>query len=235
MSPPNGRALVSEALVTPGIDCDSAQNVVQCQSLPLGVRVPFGGQADPASRDAGRVDAGIHANQLREAARQQSRSHHQHERHRDFDGHERAAEPQRGGAHRRRAAALLERLVRMSAGGEACREEPEQQAGQGRHGRGECKHGDVHVNVAEPGKASWLCGDQRSNSRVCESDTQRAANQRVEKVLYDEKPRDARLGGSQRPSQRDLSPARSRAAHDQIGDVDAGNEQHAEYGPAQHS
>ena len=51
--------------------------------------------------------------ETREAARQQSRADEQHERHRDFHGHQHSAQAERTASRRRATPALLQRVVEI--------------------------------------------------------------------------------------------------------------------------
>ena len=72
----------------------------------------------------------------------------------------------------------------------------------------------------------WSDGDERRHEPPRQRDTNAAAEGGQEQALGQQQPHDPSAGRAEDGSQRDLLPSRGRSGELQVGDIDAGDQQH---------
>ena len=131
--PPIGTKFDANAACTPGSASTRATMSSTRLAFASGAVVLRAGQVEPHRHQRPRIEAERRGLEVEEAAHEQRRADEQHERQRDLDDDERAAEPGAGTAGVA-AAALLEALLEVAARRLERRREPEDDAGQHRDG-----------------------------------------------------------------------------------------------------
>ena len=185
--------------------------------------------------DVGRVESGVDTHHLEEAADEQARADEQHERQRDFDHHERAAQPAAARVGRRSAPAFLHRprqirFRRLQRGREA-----EDHAGRQRQYQRECEHTRIHRDV----RVAWQ-RERRDDQfeavhhRVADQDPEGAADRGEQDVLGEKLPQQPPASSAERGAHGDVALARRAARERQVRQVHATDEQQHPHGAEQH-
>ena len=193
--------------------------VVHGPSLREGVA--RAGQADLREEHAARVEAGVDALELPEAAHQQARARHQHHGGRELEGGERPARAQAVAA--RRPPALAQARLRL-AGAAQGRQRTEHQGREDRGGEREGERAAVDRHLIEPRQLGAdrphephePPRDERSEG-AAEAGEQQALGEQ----LAEEPPRARAEGGADR----ELALAAHAAREDEVGDAGAGHQQ----------
>ena len=124
-----------------------------------------------------RTEAGLHVEQLLQAAHEQQRAHQQHQRERHLRGHQRATQSvalaPRGGT----APARAHRRRRRDPRGPQRRQQAEQQAGANGHRRRETKHPQIRPHADED---RVICGAQKFHQPTAQDLSQRDAQRRAQ-------------------------------------------------------
>jgi hypothetical protein len=141
-----------------------------------------------------------------------------------FDDHQHAPQPMRprGRAHRSRAD---QSLLPLDARRLERREQPEHDAAHGRGRDGERKGGAVETDGVEAWQALGCDSNQRAQQPEREADAEHTTDGGNERALDQHLPGQPRAPAAERGSHRQLVLSRRAAGNQQVGDVDAGDQQ----------
>ena len=199
----------------------------------IGLAVVGGGQRHRAHHDPVRIESRIDGEQPIDAADHQAGAHDEHDREGDLERHKAAAQPEARAGPARRMAAFAKRGLEIDGGAAQRRNQAEQHDRAHGDTRGEQQHPPVEGDFAGARDARRIEGNHRPDARVCEADTERAA-QRAEQRAFDERQTDqATAPGAKRAADRHLACPGLAARHDDVGHVGADDEQHEPGGAEQ--
>jgi hypothetical protein len=124
------------------------------------------------------------------------------------------------------AAARVDRLPRLQGGDLQGRRDPGQECGQERHQAGEESHRRVEARLGQPRHVRRPQGGDASEAPDGEQDPGCPSRHGQEEALDHELPDDPTSPGAERREDRQLVPPGRAAGQEQVGDVDAADEQH---------
>jgi len=199
----------------------------------LRIRVARVGQQERRRDDAIGIEAGRRPHQAIEAAEQQSRADQQHDADRGFGDHEEPAQAPLGAAGRRACGRLRARR-RVRAHGAERRGEAERERAHDRHRGGEGQHRRVERHLVEAADLDRRPAHERRDRAVGDREAARGADRRQHQALGQQLPDDAAGRGAERLPHRDLRAAAGAAREQQVGEVDARDQQDAADGGEQH-
>ena len=150
LKPSSGSESVATAPTTPGMPLirdDELAHVRRQLCRLVEARV---GDRQAQRQHVGRVEAELDVHHPEEAADEQTGADEEHERERDFDHHERAAQAAASGVGGRAASAFLHRAGKIRFRGLQRRRKPEDDSGQNRqrHREGDDARVHGHVDIA---------------------------------------------------------------------------------------
>ena len=150
---------------------------------------------------------------------------HERERHLDYDqcAPQSSARAAFGGTAR----ALLQRLVHIGARGEPRGRDAKNQPGEDAQRERKDEHSRIEMNVGNARKIRGSKGKQRIQSPAREQHAGQAAAEREENAFSQELADEPGPAGAKCGADRNLAVPRGRAREKEVGDIGAGDEQHA--------
>ena len=114
------------------------------------------------------------------------------------------------------------------------RDQTEDQAGE--HGKRDSKddHGAIHAHIVEPGDPLRLHADENLDPPNGKQQPETGAEQTEHHAFSEKLPDQPAAAGAECGANGHFRLARGRAGEQQVGDVDAGNQEHEAYGAEQH-
>ena len=171
-----------------------------------------------------RVETGIHALQMIEAAHQQSRAAEQHQSERDFADHEHAAQRVAPEADGVAAAAFAKRRDQIGLRHVDRRRETEQDAGQSGDRDGEQHHRGIQRDLIRARQNGRVQVDQQARSRPREQEPKGGAERGEQHALGEKLADQPSASRAQCVADADFAPPRGRAREQQVRQIDAGDQ-----------
>ena len=226
--PVSGTRSVSAADVLPGSVAEALIQLLVERHELLAV-VPLRRQRQLRGEDALRLEARLHPLQAREAGEQQTCGDEQHERQRHF-GHQQARAKTMARSDRA-AARFLERLQHVDARRLPRGQQTDRQPGDERHDQREAQRERIDPDLEDARNQLGAEGDQRARAPTPPAAGRRAPPSTATSMLSVTSWRTTspRLG-AEREARGDLPPPAGEARQQQIGDVRAGDQEHAAHG-----
>ena len=200
---------------------------------PVPLQVPVSRQRDPGAQHAGGIEARVDALEVHGRPDQEPGADEQHDRDGDLHRDEAAAQPV-AAAGRRSAPAIPERLLQIAPRATERGTETEEEGAQHRDREREPECRQIDGGLVEPGHVLRTRGQQRLQRAVRDRDANDAGTQSQQQVLRHQLPHDPAATGAQRGPYRHFALPGGAARDQQVGHVDAPDQQHESDRAQQH-
>ena len=180
------------------------------------------------------AEAGVHRDQVREAANQQSRPRQQHHRKREFQHHQKILKTSAAGCGAACARRVFQRVGRSHAGAEKRgRHSEDHRRGERNQGR-ECDHPGVDCNRGHPRKVDRRLALDHGHAPHGQQQAQAASQGGQQGAFGKQLAGDPPRSRAQRSAYGHLAAARSGPREQQVRHVGAGDQQHQAHRTQQH-
>ena len=178
-------------------------------------------------------DAGLHAIQPQERAREETRGHQQRDCQCDLRNHEATAQPAHPGS-RRGPTGIAHHFNDVDTRELPGRQDSEQHGGGERYQHREPDHMPVECDVLQIAVGRERGVDERAQANPRDGDTDHAGPKRQQHVFSQQLPQDPRARRSERGTDAELLLANERLRQQQSGNVGARNQQQQKHRALQH-